>query len=488
MKAPLLILVSAIILCVILRLQIFTLDIQGNHAWRQTQTMWNIRNFVRHDSNILNPRDAKFNGGTDNILRLEFPIMQYTIATAQRILRSENILITRIILFIFSIFSIFGFYKLANIIFKDKLTAALSSVALLFSPLFYYYSINPLPDVFGFMCSVWYLYYISKFGISGSRNDGFFSALFIALAALSKLPFIMLGASSVFIFIRDIVKYKKVNFTSFQFLIGNLLSLALIFSWYLWVIPQWEGDFVTKGIFSSSLSLNEIKDILEFHIEYFLLRHLLYWPVWLLFIIGLIKSKFFLKHTPWLIYSFTGVFIFYIYEFSVIQYAHDYYLFPFLALLYLFVAAGISFFNRRLNPYFRFLPILFILIAPFQAYINGNPKWLNANDPINLDVYKYHVELQEIVPDNEKCIILNDESGCIFSYNIDKMGHMFSNDHLPIDWIPDMIINHDVTHMYSDSRVIDQDPAFQKYVDTMLLEAGSIHVYKLKSKEDLQDQ
>ena len=39
--------------------------------------------------------------------------------------------------------------------------------------------------------------------------------------------------------------------------------------------------------------------------------------------------------------------------------------------------------------------------------------------------------------------------------------------------------------MYSDSRLIDYDPDFYQYVDSLLLQAGSIHVYKLvEAKSD----
>ena len=60
------------------------------------------------------------------------------------------------------------------------------------------------------------------------------------------------------------------------------------------------------------------------------------------------------------------------------------------------------------------------------------------------------------------------------------MGHIFYNDELPVDWIGDMIDNYGETHMYSDSRKIDQDSAFYQFVDTLLLDISSIHVYKLR--------
>jgi len=71
----------------------------------------------------------------------------------------------------------------------------------------------------------------------------------------------------------------------------------------------------------------------------------------------------------------------------------------------------------------------------------------------------------------------------VFSYQIDKMGHIFSNDHLPIGWIDDMINRFKIKYMYSDSRKIDTSAAFQPYIDSLLIQAGSIKVFKLKPKK-----
>ncbi|MBP8086426.1 MAG: hypothetical protein KAY48_03995, partial [Saprospiraceae bacterium] len=72
----LLIVVSAVLISTFLHLHVFTLPIQGKDTWRQSKTAWNIRYFVRHDANILNPRQPYLNG-EDNIVRYEFPLMQW---------------------------------------------------------------------------------------------------------------------------------------------------------------------------------------------------------------------------------------------------------------------------------------------------------------------------------------------------------------------------------------------------------------------------
>jgi hypothetical protein len=47
-----------------------------------------------------------------------------------------------------------------------------------------------------------------------------------------------------------------------------------------------------------------------------------------------------------------------------------------------------------------------------------------------------------------------------------------------------MVQNNGVQYMYSDSRIIDQSPEIEPFLDSLILQAGSVHVYKLK--EDIE--
>jgi len=103
-----LILLSFVGMSFIQHTQFLDLEVQGIHSWRQSQTMWNIRNFVRHDNNICNPRINKFNGGKSNILRYEFPLMQWTIAQVQKAI-NEEIRVVRIMMFLMGLLTLFSF-------------------------------------------------------------------------------------------------------------------------------------------------------------------------------------------------------------------------------------------------------------------------------------------------------------------------------------------------------------------------------------------
>ncbi len=86
-----------------------------------------------------------------------------------------------------------------------------------------------------------------------------------------------------------------------------------------------------------------------------------------------------------------------------------------------------------------------------------------------------------MVPNDAPCIILNDVSSYVFAYQIDKKGHIFANDDLPVEWIEDMIKRFGVRYMYSDSRKINENPRVQGLVDSLLFQSGSLQVVKLKA-------
>ncbi|MBK8391221.1 MAG: hypothetical protein IPL23_18845 [Saprospiraceae bacterium] len=137
---------AMIFLSVVMHLHIFPKDLWGstfgdsqNSGMRSAIHPWRL--------NILNPRTNTYNGGS-NIVRLEISnhAMVHCISIGSD---GESILTSRIFMFCTGLLGIFGFYLLLFEIFKDRLIAFCGSFAFSFSPVFYYYTINPLPDVFG---------------------------------------------------------------------------------------------------------------------------------------------------------------------------------------------------------------------------------------------------------------------------------------------------------------------------------------------------
>lgn len=458
-------------------------DIQGIHSWRQSQTMWNIRNFVRHDNNILNPRINSFNGGHDNLYRYEFPVMQWTIAQVERVF-GENIEIVRMLIFLIGIFSIFGIFFLIHHLIGNWLVALVTSVLFQYSPLFYYYTINPIPDNLALCGGIWYFYFILKYYDTQKYKYLILGSISLLIAVLAKLPFIMYSVVSIYLFFNQIKKQKKLTIQDVKISLLQVAFLVPAITWYLWVIPTWTGNPVLYDtILGAKFVFSEYLPIIRYHASEMFPNILLSMPIWILFIIGIwgmIRRKF---SVNW-IYSLVLItFLYLIVELKSIGVVHDYYMFPFLPWLFVIIGLGIELI-RRFSPKMKFLLLTICIFSAIYTQKTTYSKWSIEKSYFNKDVFLYSEELKNLISNDEHCIILNDASGYIFSYRIDKMGYIFKDDYLPMEWIDDMIRNQHVHYMYSDSEKLNNSSEFVKFIDEVMLVKGSIKVFKLKVPDD----
>ncbi len=144
---------------VLMHWDVWTKPLVGAHVWRQTQTQINIENFAFEDFNLLRPRiDDR---GTDTgIFRMEFPIMQWLFAAVYKGF-GNHLILSRVLSWIIALFSVWGMYALLFTVFERRATAVAGAWAFHFSPLLFYFSVNPMPDNFALCCSVWGMAFFS---------------------------------------------------------------------------------------------------------------------------------------------------------------------------------------------------------------------------------------------------------------------------------------------------------------------------------------
>src|SRR5690606_9089514 len=147
------ILLSIVVISTLMHLKHFSKDLMSIHVWRQTQTQSTIVNFYEEDMNILNPR-RNDRGNTEGIYRMEFPLMQWLTACLYKVF-GHHLMITRILMFLIGLLMVFGMYKLLFALFRNTTLSLIGAWTFNFSPSFYYYTINPLPDNLALCCSVW---------------------------------------------------------------------------------------------------------------------------------------------------------------------------------------------------------------------------------------------------------------------------------------------------------------------------------------------
>ena len=469
---------------------LFPLDIQGWHNWRQSQTMWNVRNFVRYDNNIYNPRTSEFNGSNDNLLRLEFPVMQWGIAQVARV-TGEEVMTARIIVWIIGAVGLAGFFLLLLTLGFPPWLAVTGTVLLQFSPLFYFYTVSIIPDVLALTAAIWYLYWMFGFFRDERWWQAAAAAAALSLATLAKLPYAMFGIVGLVYVLSHLIRGGRLQQKPLGAGLLHLLLLYPAYRWYAWVMPTWGSSPTLTGIFGYQNNAEENRRIFTFFWEQYIPYDLLSPAVWGLFIVGALfpyARRVSVRYGVY-VWSLAIVTIVYaILQSNTITIVHDYYLLPFLPWMYIVITAGAGRLYHWLDrPGWRPVAILVLgVCAAGAAYA----AWDLRQERFAEEIGAYYYDMKDIYPnvealravtgEDEKVIVLNDRSAQIFTWLLRRRGYVFSGNSLPVAWIDDMHDNHGVDYLYSNTRTFEADSAVQTRLGPLVLKAGEIHVYRLR--------
>jgi hypothetical protein len=158
---------------------------------------------------------------------------------------------------------------------------------------------------------------------------------------------------------------------------------------------------------------------------------------------------------------------------------HDYYLFPFLPLLFLAVGYGFQKLNESALTPLRMLAFTALAAAPFTCWLRMHHRWDGSKPGFNPDLLTYRTELKNAVPDDALCIAGNDRSGFIFFHYLHKKGWNFTDDDLQPHVLDSLRIK-GAAYLYSDSRAIDENPEIQARIEEPIGRFGSIRVVRLR--------
>lgn len=457
-------------------------DLMSFHVWRQTQTQSNIDNFYEEDFNILNPRKND-RGNEAGFFRMEFPLMQWLVACLYKLFGS-HIIITRIAMFVISLFTLLGIYRLIKLLCNKEDTALAVTWALNFSPTFFYYSINPLPDNFALCLGVWGLAKFIQADIDKKMIQYFLAGLFLSLSTLCKLPFILFFALPFFSLLGKLIQSK---FSFSYWIRGIILALPLVLPamWYITVIPQWggAGSGIVNGVSDNKVPFTTVLEYLQHNLISTLPELLLNYGNALFFIAGLvliIKLKYYKKKYffPFLGLSL-AVISYFLYEINMIVKVHDYYLFPFFPLLFIITGIGLHFFLNSKKIMLKRLTLVLLILLPFTCMLRLSGRWDAENPGFNKALLDYKTELQTAVPDNALCIAGSDPTHFVWFYYLHKKGWIFDQDNKNKIHC-DSLIKLGAKYLYSDDTALDNMFYNQHCIEKKLLEKGNIKVYKLK--------
>lgn len=455
----------------------FSKDLISVHVWRQTQTQSTTISFYEEDMNIFNPRKND-RGNTDGIFRMEFPLFQWLNAVLFKIF-GNDILVTRLFLFLISIFSILGMFNLLKEIFKNETIGLVGAWAFTFSPSYFYHSINPMPDNLALCLALWGLYFFFRWTKSKVNQKLLFSGLLLAFSALCKLPFIIFFIVPFIYFIQNFEGFKLKALIKY-FLIFSWAILPL--AWYAYVIPTWEQNPVLTDIAGTGKTTSKYFGYLFDNVFSTLPELLLNYaavPFFLISFYFLIKKKGYKNPYFW---PLAGLLIclsaFILLELNAIKNYHDYYLFPFFPLLFMMVGYGA--YPLLKNKKTKSVVFVILLLIPVACFLRIKGRWNEDATGFNKDLLVYKEELRALVPKDALVVAGNDVSPFIMLYYIDKKGWKFKDDYLSPESLENYI-DKGAEYFYSDSEEVNNNPEISPYLGKEIAQIGSIHVFRLKN-------
>ena len=466
------------LISMLLHWHVFNLDLVGIHVWRQTETQTVINNFYTEDFNIFNPRYNQ-NADTNRLHRMEFPIMQWVFALFYKIF-GAHIVISRILSFIIGLGTVYSMFYLSDTIFRNKAMATICAWCFNWSPVFYYYTLNPMPDILAMCCGIWSIGLFYAYINTGKIKYVIWSALLLCLATLVKLPFIIYGSFMLTYILRSWIRKDHS--------VKQLLSIVLIYAiciippaaWYITVVPGWHID-TTKGIFDQSWNHPVLINVITGTLISVLPELLINYGAVLLFICGfylvfknkLYQNKYFLSFLGWGI----TILLYFVYEMNIIDLVHDYYLFPFLPAIFLLVAYGAYYLLAR-HGFLKYLALICLAVLPLTAFIRADSRWDTKDPGFNPAYFKYKNELRTLTPKNAYCVVGNDPSSYILLYYIDRKGWAFDNDYLD-EKILASHISKGAGYLFIDNQ-LDTVPGIKTHLDKKIFDKETLRVYKLK--------
>ena len=118
-------------------------------------------------------------------------------------------------------------------------------------------------------------------------------------------------------------------------------------------------------------------------------------------------------------------------------------------------------------------------ILPLTAWLRTRNSWNPDAPGFNKDWLQYKNELRAAAPDDALCVVGNDVSYQIFFYHIDKKGWAFTDDRLDAPRLNGMILE-GAQYLFSDTRKTDENPEIRPMLDSLVLEKGSVRVFRLR--------
>lgn len=456
----------------------------GNHLWRQCNTLSVARNFYEEDINILRPRIDR-REDTDGVTGMQFPSYEFLVACGYQAFGQQD-WVHRTIQFVLFGFGLIGFYLLVWSLSENRLVAAIAAWLFCWSPELIYYGITALPDVLALSATIWGFYLFHRFLKSQSSSFLLSSGFLLALGGATKLQYLAIGGAMLVAFILHLSKLKK-GAMIFASMIG-IAILTISFGWYHYadqlIKSSRLGDFVisvrefpeTRKAFDILINCIQIK-IPEQLIGYGASA-------------GLLAAFYFvLKNERWkrpssmVLWGWGLVLlVYFLLELAQME-QHTYYMMPLIPWFCAVSAYGV--FHLQHSRLKILVPLL-LISAPVSGVLRIVPGWMNPKiGKQELLDLKIRNELISHLPEGELVVAGEDASEGIYLYFLHAKGWGFSNTHPLTQQLPEGETNLENYVRRGATVLVSDRPANElkvaSAVDSIIFRGHGFWVYRLKN-------
>lgn len=401
------------VLFLFLRLRFVTSPILDFHWQRQLDTAQIARNFYDEGMNIFYPR-VDWRGNTPGFVETNFPFYPYLVAILYHLFGVHEI-IGRIVSILFAVGTFIYLYRLARKI-TDKNTALFAVTLFAFAPLGVYFTrtFQPESTYLFFATASLYHYYI--FLESKVNKHAVLSGVFLALAALIKIPILLVLFFPFLTF--GLQKRRLSMFKDFRIW---LIAAAGAIPALLWLIHSGNLYSMTELSFSRWLMRREsffnLSSFLRAEYWNIVLKQRFLQDITIIGVIfaglGIILSAVKKEWRPIFWWNF-GFFIFFFF-FMRANYAHHYYQLIGLPAVSIAFSLPFGFALEKINPSSIYkIVVIFTLIVVLAAtgtyfYYQISKNWYLRIDSI-IPVRDVADNLQKITPPGTPVAVANDPS------------------------------------------------------------------------------
>lgn len=422
-KATWLVLFTILFLGFVVRLYKFSNPIADWHSWRQTDTSSVSKIFVNEGIDLLHPRYqnlsnvASLKNNPNGYFFVEFPIYNFIQAEAYKIIGIFNLEEWGRLITIFSSLSSTLLLFLIVRRYQSNLAGLIAAFFYALLPYSIFYGRTVLPDPSMAAAVLAGIYFFDLWITDQTRKRiiyFIFSALFTSLALLLKpyalffmLPIVYLAFN----------KYGLQLFRKWQLYLFSIISVVPFILWRIWMlqypegIPQslWlfnGGNIRFKGAYFYWVFGERIGKII-----------LGYWGLPIL-VMG-IMSK--VKRNKLFFYTFLASSVIYVLVIAKGNVQHDYYQYPILSTLAIFLGLGGDYLLRGKDFSYRFVSfIVFVFCTVLTIFLSWYyiRDYYNINNPNMLKAAK---EVDKILPKDAK-VLANYEGDATFLYYTNRKG------------------------------------------------------------------